>query len=319
MGSEEAKMSNNVSYTPEEVANILKISRYTVYEMIKRGELSAYRIGRKLRIEASDIEKYKQLAKSECPAAKNEASTMQIQANADVKGALIICGQDAALDILSRHLQNQKPGLRVLRTFDGSMNGLLALYNRTANVVTAHLWDGDSDDYNVPYVRRVLPGHKTEIYNLLYRNEGFYVAKGNPKNIKNWNDLTKPGVKFVNRELGSGARVLLDEKLRRLGIDRQLIKGYEQEKTSHFAVASAVARGECDVGLGIEKVALQVDDIDFIPLQRERLDIIMRKEDMAKSEFQLLVNILRSDSFKKEIAGMGGYDVSHMGELVAET
>ena len=148
--------------------------------------------------------------------------------------------------------------------------------------------------------------------------EGFYVAKGNPKKILTWTDLARSDLRFVNREPGSGARVLLDEQLRIQGIDHQYINGYDNEEMSPTAVASKIARGEADVGLGIEKAAQQVNNIDFVPLQIERYDLVVRKEDIDKPYFQALMSILKSVAFRNEILGIGSYDVSSMGEIMAE-
>ncbi|MBP2651870.1 MAG: excise: binding domain, excisionase family [Firmicutes bacterium] len=309
-------MNETISYTPEEVSKLLKISRFTVYEMIKRGDLPAYRIGRKVRVEAPDLEVYIKTSKGASSTPPLDTATVPGRQTAP--DGLILCGQDIILDILTRHLEKQLPQLSFLRNYSGSLDGLLALYRGSANAVTTHLWDSDSDTYNVPYVRRILPGHRTILINLAYRFEGFYVAKGNPKAINSWEDLTKKGVMFVNRERGSGARVLLDEKLRLFGIDHQSIVGYGHEEMSHLAVASCVARNEADAGLGIEKAALQVQEIDFVPLQKERYDLVIRKEDVGKPQFQALLSILKSTSFHNEVSGMGGYDLSETGKIIAE-
>lgn len=313
-------MASDISYTPEEVAKILKISKFTVYELIKRGELTAYHIGRKVRVEDADLERYKQNAKGGSSSALSSSSlgnSTAISTNISSDEGLVICGQDIVLDILTRHLAKQFPSLRFLRQYIGSIDGLNALYRGLANVVTTHLWDSDTDEYNIPYVRRMIPGHAAAIINLVYRIEGFYVAKGNPKNILSWNDLTRPDVYFINRERGSGARVLLDEKLRVLEINHTSINGYSDEEMSHVAVASKVARGEADVGLGIEKAAMQVNNVDFIPLKKERYDLVIRQEDLEKPHFQALMSILNSAAFKNEVLGIGGYDVSHMGQIIA--
>jgi putative molybdopterin biosynthesis protein len=308
-----------ISYTPEEVARILKISRFTVYEMIKRGDLPAYRIGRKVRVEAPDLEIYIKNSKAHSPASQAEAALPAPQSPPAVRDSLIICGQDAILDSLTRHLEKELPQAQILRNYIGSIDGLLALYHGTANVVTTHLWDSDADTYNIPYVRRLLPGHRALIINLTYRIEGFYVAKGNPKQIAAWQDLVNPSVRFVNRERGSGARVLLDEKLRSLNIDHKNIIGYEHEEMSHLAVASFVARGEADVGLGAEKAALQVKDLDFIPLQKERYDLVILREDAGKPQFKTLLSVLKSKAFRNEVLGMGDYDLTHTGDIMGET
>ncbi|SDF09244.1 substrate-binding domain-containing protein [Sporomusa acidovorans] len=308
-------MSDTTSYTPEEVAKILKISRFTVYEMIKRGDLAAYHIGRKVRVEAPDLENYIQKSKKNTLAPSTAAQPSE-QAAIE-PDSLILCGQDIILDILIRNIEKAMPQIRCFRNYSGSIDGLLALYRGTVNATAVHLWDSDTDTYNIPYVRRFLPGHRTMVYNLASRNTGFYVAKSNPKAISTWKDLTRPDVKLINRERGSGARVLLDEMLHVLDIDCRQVRGYAQEETSHLAIASYVARGEADVGIGIEKAALQVDGVDFILQKKERYDIVFRKEDADKPPFKTLLSIIRSETFRNEVAGMGGYDLSHTGELMA--
>ena len=310
-------MPDEVSYTPEEVAKILNISKYTVYELIKRDELAAFRVGRKVRVDAADIEAFKRSSKN-MTSILTPSITPPLGPVAVTDDSLVICGQDITLDILTRHLAKKFPHVRFLRQHIGSIDGLMALYRGMANVVTAHLWDSDTNDYNTPYVRRLLPGYKALLINIVYRTEGFYVIKGNPKKILTWADLTRPDVVFVNRERGSGARVLLDEHLRIQDINHKLINGYSNEEMSHIAVASTVARGEADVGLGIEKAAQQVNNIDFIPLQVERYDLVLLKDDIEKPHIQALLSILKSSAFKNEVLGIGSYDVAKMGEVMAE-
>ncbi len=318
-------MADNQIYTPEEVANILKISRFTVYQMIKRGEMPSCQVGRRIRIEASDLERYIQSVKSDTPALIQNLSPI-VRNTADIasrtaiglKDGLIVCGQDVVLDVLTKYLERKLPHLRFLRQYFGSIPALFALYQGTANLATAHLWDGDTGEYNISYVKKILPGQRLLIYNLVHRMEGFYVAKGNPKSIQSWADLTKSGVRMVNRECGAGARVLLDEQLRNLNISATQIADYNNEEPSHLSVASCVARGEADVGVGIEKAALQVPKIDFIPLQKERYDLIFRKNDLNLPQFQELIAVINSASFKNEISGMGGYDIAQMGQLMGE-
>lgn len=311
-------MSEDVSYTPEEVAKILNISKYTVYELIKRDELAAYRVGRKVRVDGADIEAFKRNSKNVTPLVASVSTPAPPSSYSPLDEGLIICGQDMTLDILTRHLERKLPHVRFLRQNIGSIDGLMALYRGMANVVTAHLWDSDTNEYNTPYVRRILPGHRALLINMVYRTEGFYVAKGNPKKILTWADLARPDLQFVNRERGSGARVLLDEHLRIQGIAHQYVNGYCNEEMSHIAVASKVARGEADVGLGIEKAAQQVNNVDFVPLQIERYDIVVRKEDIDKPYFQALLSILKSVAFRNEVLGIGSYDVTRMGEIMAE-
>lgn len=310
-------MPDQVSYTAEEIAKILRISRFTVYELIKRGELTAYKVGRKMRIDAADLANYKLKTRGEQPYAASQPLPQSGQ-SPELQSGLVICGQDAILDILTRHLERKVRDIRFLRQYAGSIEGLIALYNRSVNLATAHLWDGDSGEFNVPYVKHYLPGMRVVVVNLVYRMEGFYVAPGNPKKIKEWADLARNDVRMVNRERGSGARVLLDENLRKRDIDSRNILGYEEEELSHLAVASCVARGGADVGVGTEKAARQVQNVEFIPVQNERFDMVFLKQDLEKPHFQAVLTILQSKAFQNEVSGMGGYDISRMGEVMAE-
>lgn len=311
-------MTDILYYTPEEVAKILKISKGTVYELIKKGDIPSYRVGKKMRISPSDLEAFTRPTPLINKYAYHPPQVSIEQIILENQG-LIICGQDIVLDVLTRHLERRNPQFRSLRSYVGSLDGLLALYKGTANVVTAHLWDGETGEYNLPYVRRLLPGQHTVIINLVYRNQGFYVAPGNPKGIQDWKDLVKPDVTFINREKGSGTRVLLDEQLRNLGLDARQISGYKNEEMSHIAVASTIARGIVDVGLGTEKAALQVPEVEFIPLMKERYDLVLYKDDLTKPGFKALLGVLNSKEFREEVAGMGGYDISQTGTIMGET
>ena len=184
-------------------------------------------------------------------------------------------------------------------------------------MASSHLWDGETGEYNVPYVKRLLPGVPSVVVHLTYRTQGFYVAKGNPKRIRSWADLSNPGIVLVNREKGAGSRVLLDEHMKLLGIDSKKIAGYGNEVQSHIAVASAIARGRADVTVGSEKIARQVDGIDFVPLQTERYDLVVKKAAFETRPIQVMMGILESGIMRDEFAGLGGYDTSDMGRIVS--
>ena len=213
----------------------------------------------------------------------------------------------------------QTEGYRVLRSNMGSYRGLHSLYMDEVTLCTSHMWDGDSDTYNEPYVKRIVPGTACVIINLAYRIQGFYVKKGNPKKITKWEDIAKDGIRLINREKGAGTRVLLDEKIKKLGISVKMIAGYDNEETSHLSIASAVARGDADVGIGTEKVALQVGAVDFIPMQKERYDLVIKKEKLADEKYARILEIVKSSQFKNEIDGLGGYDTKDTGKIMAIT
>ncbi|MFT8351538.1 substrate-binding domain-containing protein [Clostridium saccharoperbutylacetonicum] len=320
-------MENQKSLTAVDVAELLKITKNTVYEMVKRGELPGYKVGKKLRIDKADVENYinnqKMPLKYSNPLVLNNEVTQKETKNNILKfesnNDIILSGQDIILDILAESIRSKVNDIRVLRSNTGSYAGLYDLYNDKISAASAHLWDGDTGEYNLAFVRKMMPGIACLIINLAYRNVGFYVAKGNPYNINSWSDLVNPNISMINREKGSGIRILLDEKLRAAKISNEQINGYNKEKQSHFAVARSIARGEGDVGIGNEKIAQQVDDIDFIKLQEERYDLVIREADLKYSIYQLIVNTVQSEEFKKEIQSLGGYDLKDSGKILAKT
>lgn len=317
---------NSTSLTPLEVAEILKITKNTVYELIKRGELPAYKVGKKLRIDKEDIENYinnqKGTTSSVNKPQKKEISVNEPDTDNEINSNdknIIICGQDMILDILGRNLETSLPSVKSYRSYMGSYNGLFNLYNNKVSIASAHLWDWETSEYNVSFVKKLLPGIPCVIVNLAYRMQGFYVQKGNPKNIKGWEDLNREDLSYINRERGCGVRVLLDGKLREFNIPSSSVNGYNYEESSHLSVASSIARGKGDFGLGIEKVAKQIDNIDFIPLQKERYDLVIKKENLENPAYKEILNIINSYDFKGELEGLGGYDLKDTGKIISET
>ncbi|WP_340021591.1 helix-turn-helix transcriptional regulator [Paenibacillus sp. FSL K6-1096] len=333
---------NNTSYTTEEIARLLKISKLKVYDLIKKGELPSYRVGKQMRVDHSDLERYKQNSRSsgaytaplpgsgaqEAPQAQAPAPfAAPYQAFASppphtLKSSgvnVVITGQDMSLDILATHLERTLPSTRPLRSYAGSLDSLIAMYQGESDIVSTHLLDGDTGEYNLPYIRRLLTGLSYIVVHLLTRSAGFYVQKGNPRGIRSWSDLQQSGLTLINRERGSGARVLLDEQLRLHGIPSSRLDGYSNEENSHLAVASMVARGGADVGIGTEKAARIVDGIDFIPLIRERYDLVMVKKPENEPWIGAVLDILRSEAFRSELSSIHSYDLSETGTVIYET
>jgi len=312
-------MNEKNALSTQEVADMLNVSKSTIYDLIRRGEIHSYKVGRKVRFAEKDVKEY--ISRS------RDSQSVIGKPDPDIKGFnlmgedrrkdnFIICGQDLILDVLSNYMRLH--GVPALRAYIGSYDSLISLYRNKVNVASAHLWDSDSNQYNIPYVRRLLPGIPTVIIHLTCRMQGLYVQKGNPKGIKTWADFGRDDITMINREQGAGSRVLLDENLRLLEIYGGCIKGYDNETQSHLAVASAVSSGKADIAVGNEKIARQVDNIEFIPLKKERYDLVIRKEQLHTTEIQTLLKIIRSDAFKNEFEHIGGYDTSEMGKIVAE-
>jgi putative molybdopterin biosynthesis protein len=192
------------------------------------------------------------------------------------------------------------------------LGGLIALQEERAHLAGIHLLDEETGEYNYPYVKKVLPGRDVAIVHLAYRIQGLMFARGNPKRIKGISDLKRPDITFVNRQKGAGTRVLLDIQLRQLGISPKDIKGYGKEMDTHLAVGLSIAHGEADVALGIEAAARSCN-LDFLPLFRERYDLVIP---IANYRGQLLAPLLRavvSAEFKAIVDKAGGYDTSQTG------
>ncbi|MFD2331269.1 substrate-binding domain-containing protein [Cohnella sp. GCM10020058] len=327
-------MTASISYTTEEIARMLKISKLTVYDLIKKGELPSYRVGKQMRVDAADLEAYKLRMRSPASQGHSRPSAGRAAAEAETaRGAvvpqpqpasslrpLVITGQDMSLDLLAKHLERNPlaGGVRPLRAYAGSLDSLIAMYRGEADIVSTHLYDGDTGEYNLPYIRRILIGAPYMVVRLLGRTAGLYVQRGNPLGLADWPDLARPGLRLANRERGAGARVLLEEQLRIRGIRASGIAGYAEEQTSHMAVAAKVASGEADFGVGIEKAAAIVGRIDFIPLIQESYDLVVLKTPSNLPWIEGLLAELRSDLFRRELAAIPGYDLSRTGEIIHE-
>lgn len=310
-------MSKEISYTIEEVAQLLKVSKLTVYDLIKKGELPVFRVGRQMRMDADDLDQYIKNHKSTKMNRESLPVVDPPNSRQKVSHPIVISGQDMVLDILGKQIEKYS-NYKTLRSFSGSLNSLISLYNGNCDIVSLHMFDGDTGEYNLPYVKRILTGHPYILINLVSRKAGLYVQKGNPLNIATWTDLNQPHVHIINREKGSGARILLDEQLRIHQISPQTINGYDQEESNHLSVASAVFTGKADVGVGIEKAAKMVG-VDFIPLITERYDLVMIKTAENESLIRIVKEILSSPSFQSEINSLGDYDYTQTGTIIYET
>ncbi|WP_284140647.1 helix-turn-helix transcriptional regulator [Virgibacillus sp. LDC-1] len=305
-------MSQNESYTTEEIARLLKVSKLTVYDLIKKGELQAFRVGRQMRVDAMELEHYKRRGQQGVSAPVQAESRIE----AGSEQAVVISGQDNSLDILAQELENKSASIRPLRTHKGSLDGLIAMYEGKVAIASVHLFDGDTGKYNIPYVRKLLVSQSFIVFRFIKRTAGLYVASGNPKEIYAWADLKKPNIVMVNREPGAGARVLLDEKFRLHHINKQAVAGYSNEQSSHLNVASMIANGSADVGVGIETVA-KVAGIDFVPMVEESYDLVVLKTAQNNALINHLNEILTSKQFQKKLASLG-YQTAGIGDIIWE-
>lgn len=312
------------SLTADDVAKLLHVSKSTVYNLVRRGDLHSYKVGRKTRFTRKHVSDYIAWSSSKEYVAQNKGTGKAkdkapsyrtwLEKQSHEK-SLTICGHDMILDVLANYL-NQS-GIAADRAYVSSYDGLIMLYHGEAQVASVHMWDARSGEYNEPYVRQLLPGIPAVIIRLATRIQGLCVAEGNPKKILSWDDLKREDIRFGNREKGTGSRVLTDGHLSLLGINPAKINGYDNEYPSTLALAEAVAAGEIDVGVGNERTIHQVEGVDFVALQKEQYDLVMTQETMRTPEGQALLHVIRSLPFKKQFHGMDGYETGQMGRIVA--
>ena len=235
----------------------------------------------------------------------------------DIRRTIVAIGShDLILDLLASHL-SERPGNPTLASANvGSLGGLLAVRRGETHIAGSHLMDEETGEYNVSYMERYIPGRRVALVHLAGRTQGLMTAPRNPLWVSSLSDLANLGVRFVNRQRGAGTRVLLDFKLRELGIPAESISGYDREEYTHLAVAAAVQAGRADVGLGILPAARAMG-LDFIPLFEEQYDLVIPAEFYDSDLLAPMLDMIRSHEFQSEVQALGGYNVSQMGTLKA--
>ena len=233
------------------------------------------------------------------------------------KTVVAIGSHDVTLDLISSELRRLDPRLTLASSNVGSLGGLLALRRGEAHLAGTHLLDEETGEYNISFVRRYVPNEDIVLVTLVHRVQGLIVSPGNPNSIESLDDLTREDVRFVNRQRGSGTRVLLDHLLRQDGIESEEVSGYEREEFTHLAVAAAVAGGVADVGAGVLSAARALE-MDFVPLSTERYDLAIPNQHYESNLLEPLLSLIRNDDFKLKVDALGGYDTMSTGVVAAE-
>jgi putative molybdopterin biosynthesis protein len=251
---------------------------------------------------------------------KRSGDTVRVKLSRDreaIQQEISVAGCDPAIFLVGEHMRRQKDQTTVIGWPMGSMAALQALQRGEVHVAGMHLFDPVTGESNIPFLRRHLKASAYEVITFATWEEGFLVRKGNSLSIQTAADLAQPTVTLINREEGSGARLLLDQRLRASGIERIQVQGYDRIVSSHFDVARAIAGHQADVGMGIRSAA-QHFQLDFIPLQAARYDLVVPKS-YLKSHPTLthLFETLVSRPFRNEIEALGGYDTSQTGKVHA--
>ncbi|MFN8628046.1 MAG: molybdopterin biosynthesis protein [Candidatus Binatia bacterium] len=247
--------------------------------------------------------------------AGEEVEVELLRSAAEIAHTIVFSGShDLSIGLLEDALKRSRPELKLAATNVGSLGGLLALQRGEAHLVGTHLLDPKTGTYNLTDIRRYLRQRDVVVVNLVVRQQGLIVARGNPKQIRHLRDLRRPDIRFVNRQAGAGTRVLLDYKLAKLRLRPERIRGYEREEFTHMAVAMAVASGLADCGLGVRSAANALG-LDFLPVELEEYDVVFRRDFYASDAGQALLTAMRSEEFRQAVVRLGGYDVGRTGQV----
>ncbi len=230
---------------------------------------------------------------------------------------VIVGSHDVTIDIIGDEIRRRGYNVRVSSGNVGSLGGILALRKGACHMAGSHLLDPESNQYNISYIKKYLKGVKASVFHLVMRDQGLMIPAGNPKGIKGLEDLTREDITLINRQAGSGTRVLFDYKLGQLGIEPNAIRGYGHDEFTHMAVAVDVLSGAADCGMGIFAAAKALH-LDFIPMEREQYDLIMPSAIVNDPNIQVVFEIIQSNTFRERVTALGGYDPSKSGQFWME-
>lgn len=233
----------------------------------------------------------------------------------ELQASLVVIGShDPLLDEVGNMLHTQNKELFMSSSHVGSMGGIMAIRRGEAHAAGCHLLDENDGSYNESYLKRHFPNGGVRLVECVGRTQGIMVAKGNPLGIEKLGDLFKGNIRYVNRQKGSGTRVLLDYLCKKNEFDISSLYGYEREELTHTAVAAQIAADSADAGLGIYSAA-QMYDLDFVPVCIEQYDLIIPDSAWDTPMVKELIEVLKSDTFKARLTEMGGYTLDRPGEV----
>ncbi|MBW2407356.1 MAG: molybdopterin biosynthesis protein [Deltaproteobacteria bacterium] len=235
---------------------------------------------------------------------------------ASIQNTIVVVGShDNSLDVLANQIRAGRKNLNISSSHIGSMGGLMAIKKRGCHLAGSHLLDTQDGSYNISYLKKYLPDIKVKLVNLVLRDQGLILPRGNPKTIKDIEDLRRRDITFINRQAGSGTRILLDYRLKQLGIHPSDVNGYENEEFTHMSVAVAVQSGAVDVALGIYAAAKALN-LDFIPVVTEQYDLVIPEIYFESENIQILLETIDSSGFKSQVEALGGYSTKRTGEII---
>ena len=248
--------------------------------------------------------------------AGEEVEVRLLRGVGEIERTIVATGShDLVLDLAASALRSGDPGIALASSNVGSLAGLAALRDGLCHVAGSHLLDPDTGEYTLPWIERLMPDHDLAVVRLTHREQGLIVAPGNPLGLREIRDLTRPGLRYVNRQRGAGTRVLLDHLLKAEGIEPGQVGGYAREEHTHLAVAAAVAAGRADCGLGV-LAAARAFGLGFVPVTKEPYDLVLERDSLNSELLTPLWELLASGAFRAEIDALGGYDTGETGRQI---
>jgi excisionase family DNA binding protein len=288
-----------------ELSRYLGINEKKVYTLVTEGGLPGTKVTGKWIFIKDLVDMWIENSVENYPAAMSR-----------LKGTLMMGGSDDPLfDVTIREMQKASSAIFPFFCKTGSLGGLSLLRDHKAHLCASHLLDSKKEEYNLPFIDSYLPDFRIVTVNFACRQQGLIVKAGNPLRLRRVEDLMNPGIRLINRQKGSGTRVLLDSYLKKLCTDGTKIKGYDTEATTHFDVGLKVLRGLADVGVGIKMTANALG-LGFVPLRKERFDILIPRDSFLLEQVQTFVEILKSRQFQRRASEFGGYDTRISGKVI---
>jgi excisionase family DNA binding protein len=293
----------------KEVAKYLGIHEKQVYALIKSKKIPSTRVTGKWVFPRKLIDEW---IESNAKTGLGQAR----QKSRRIEGGLLASGSnDPILDMLQTYMKKSYPEFYIFSANTGSTDGLKALNMGYTDIAWSHLFDPKSGEYNIPFLSNYLPNVKPVVVNLFHRDLGFVVAPKNPLRIRGFEDLTQKALKFINRQKGSGTRVLLDHHLKKLHISPSKINGYEREVYTHFEVGLSILSKEADVGIATVAVS-KLLGLPFIPITQENFDMILDQSTFFEKGIQAFIEVLNSQDFRTRVERLGSYDFKNSGKVL---
>lgn len=300
---------SEIMMNTKEVAEYLGIHEKQVYALIKQKKIPCTRVTGKWLFQKNIIDQW--IAKS-----SQESTDLENYSGKLSRDVLLTSGSnDPVLDVLFTYMKSFHPEYNIYTSSTGSTEGLQLLKERETDIAWCHLLDPQTGEYNIPQVSSSFENTKIAIVHLFYREIGFVISPQCKHKIKDFNDIADADVNFINRQAGSGTRILLDYNLEKNGIDKNSIKGYNNEVYTHMEVGLSILSGESEIGIASVAIA-RLLGLKFVPIIKESFDMVLLQSTFFEKWVQAFIEILNSDGFKDKVKPLGDYDFTEAGKIL---